>query len=142
MKTYPKPRFLLSCETLKLCYFSFFLSITFIYQPILIKISMNVYIKKLHIIPLLCQNFSCTFVYGPILMKICINTNIMKTQFFQKCHFYVMEKFCDFFNCKIFWPNYNLDLRTYVWPVYFCDSSLYSWICLRSEISPPFFLLG
>ena len=39
------------------------------------------------------QNHSSTFVYGPILMKICMNVNIMKTQFFHKCHFYVIEKF-------------------------------------------------
>ena len=31
------------------------------------------------------------------LIKICINANIMKfmTQFFNKCHFYVIEFFCD-----------------------------------------------
>ena len=32
-----------------------------------------------------------------------MNTNIMKTQFFNKCHFYVIENenFCDFFVNKI-----------------------------------------
>ena len=47
-----------------------------------------------HIRPLLCENHSGTFVYGPIFMKICINANIMKTQFFHKCYYYVMEKCC------------------------------------------------
>ena len=55
-----------------------------------------------HITPLLCQNHSSTFVYGPILMKIYVNVNIMKTHFFHKiydlkCHFNIMEYFCDFF---------------------------------------------
>ena len=55
-----------------------------------------------HIRPLLGQNHFSTFVYGPILMKICMNA-IMKTYFFhkirydQKCNFYIMKKFCDFF---------------------------------------------
>ena len=30
-------------------------------------------------------------------IKICMNANVMKRQFVHECHFYVMEKFCDFF---------------------------------------------
>ena len=51
-----------------------------------------------HIRPVLCQNLSSTFFYKPIL-----NANTMKTHFFHKiiydlkCHFYVIEKFCDNF---------------------------------------------
>ena len=37
-----------NCETLKLRNFSFFLSSTFIYEPILIKICMNANIMKTH----------------------------------------------------------------------------------------------
>ena len=48
----------------------------------------------------ICQNHSRIFVYGPILMKICMNANIMKRQFFHKCHFHVMEKFCEFFTLR------------------------------------------
>ena len=44
-----------------------------------------------------CSN---SFVYVPILIKISMNANILKTQIFQRsnmtCHFYVIEKFCDF----------------------------------------------
>ena len=41
------------------------------------------------------------------------NANFMNTQFLHKCHFYVMEKFCEYIYFKSFWPNYNLDLRSY-----------------------------
>ena len=43
-----------------------------------------------HIRPLICQNHD--------IMKICMDVNIMKTQFFNKCHFYVIEKFFAFYD--------------------------------------------
>ena len=61
---------------------------------------MNSKVIQGHIRPLLYQNHSSTFVYRPILMKIGMNANIMKTDFFHKCHFNVMEKLCDFFTLR------------------------------------------
>ena len=46
---------------------------------------------------------SSTFLYGPTLVKIGMNANIMKTQYDLKCHFYVMEKFCDFFTLRLYY---------------------------------------
>ena len=49
------------------------------------------------------QNHSSTFVNEPIFMKICMNANIIVDTIYDlKCHFCVMEKFCDFFNFKTF----------------------------------------
>ena len=76
-----------------------------------------------HMRPILCQNHSSRFVYGPILMKICMNANTIKTQFFYeiiyelKCHFYVMEKFCDFFTLR---PSDLITTLTYVLIYNFC----------------------
>ena len=61
--------------------------------------------KVICIRPLLCQNHSSTIVFGPILMNIFMNANA-NTKFFNKilydlkCHFYVMEKFYDFFTLR------------------------------------------
>ena len=52
-----------------------------------------------------------------------MNANIMKTQFFHKiiydlkCHFYVMEKFCDFFTLR---PSDLITTLTYVLMDNFC----------------------
>ena len=70
-----------------------------------------------HIRQLLCQNHYSAFIYGPILIKICVNANIMKTQFFHKiiydlkCHFYVIEKFRNFFILR---PSNLITTLTYI----------------------------
>ena len=98
---------------------AFFLAYSFIKFLWMLTLWRRIFFNKWsmiqgHIRPLLCKFHSSTFVYRPILMKICMNANI-KTQYFHKikhdlkCHFYVMEKFCDFF--KTFRPNYDLDLH-------------------------------
>ena len=83
-----------------------------------LKWSMTSKVIKGHVRPLLCQNPSSTFVYGPILLKIYLNVNIMKTQFFIKSYItwnVTLKLWITFvFFCfEPFWPNYNLDLRSY-----------------------------
>ena len=85
-----------------------------------------------HIRPLLCHNHSSSFIYGPILMKILMNSIMLKTQFFKlndlKCHFYVMEKFCDFFFTLL---SDLITTLTYVFIDNFC-------IDIALRIFPPF----
>ena len=77
---------------------AFFVSNTFIYKPILIKVSVTNIIKtqifhkmkydlKGQIRPLLCQNHSKTYDL--------------------KCNFYVSKEICAFFYLKTSWPNYT-----------------------------------
>ena len=71
----------------KIWEFSFFLSSTIIYQPILIQISMSAKIRKTQKTTLV-PKYSSTFVYGPILIQICRNANIRKTHF---CHIIIYD---------------------------------------------------
>ena len=81
---------------------------------------------KGHIGPFLCQNHSSTFVYGSILMKISMNANITNIHFCynMKSPFNVKKNFVIFF--YIFWPNYNLELRSYgqFFPLFYICYSL------------------
>ena len=59
----------------------------------------------------ICQNHCSTFVNGPISMKIGI------TIYDLKCHFYIIEKFCDFFTLRHSDQNTTL---TYILMDNFC----------------------
>ena len=64
-------------------------------------------VTKGHKRPLLWQNHSGTFVYRPILLQICMIT-VFTLNYDLKCHFYVFT-----LRPSVFWPHYNLDLRSY-----------------------------
>ena len=101
-----------------------------------------------HIRILFCQNHSSTFVYGTILMKICMNANFMKSEdtiYDLKCHFYVMEKFCDFFTLRpsdLITTLTNVLSTTFVL-VFFFDSRIkYLYILQQIETPKPLYFLS
>ena len=95
---------------------------TFLYPPKQDRRRKGEWIAKIVILshPFLLDS---TFIYRPILIKICMNANIWRHNFFikiiyhLKCHFYIMEKFSDFFTLG---PSRLITIFTYVLIRNFC----------------------